>query len=96
MNHVDYLGRPIEVGDLIVWASQRGDSPCLCRGVVTALKEVKSEWSDRVEYKVQAKRAANDKWEKDGRIVTLAHMNRIVIVNKAGDGSDVGPSRDAD
>jgi hypothetical protein len=84
----DYLGNPINVGDLIAWASQSGDSPCLCRGVVTNIKQAE-DWRGNPTLKIQAKRKANSKYEQDGRIVTLAHLDRIIVIpNKAGEVTD--------
>lgn len=82
----DYIGREIEVGDKIVWASQSGDSACLCGGEVTKVTPYiptgRINAENKTHYKVQARRTANDKWEKDGRIVTLSFTNRIVVVEK--------------
>jgi hypothetical protein len=82
---LDYIGRPIRVGDEIVWAAQRGDSPCLSRGSVQrGVRNTKeTTWSDKVEvgYKIKVRRKANDEFEQDGRLVTLSFPNRILVIS---------------
>ncbi len=79
----DYLGKDIRVGDDVVWAAQRVDSPCLCKGVVTKVTKVMGlSFRGDVMWKIQAKRSANDTFEVDGRLVTLSFPNRMVVISK--------------
>jgi len=79
---MDLLGNPIEIGSRVAFATRCSDIAAIHVGTVVDIVEVASEWSDKVYVKLKIKREASSYYNKEegGKIVTLEHFNRVVVL----------------
>lgn len=70
---VDFLGKEIRVGDLVVWPGRKGSSLWMNSGKVIALETVEDNWTGEESIKLTA-------LNKNDRPVILTELNRVVVV----------------
>lgn len=74
----DVFGRPINVGDKIIYSAADGRSSVLRRGVV---RDIYLSTEEEVRLSVDADRFSRGEWKPVGRRVTLSFLNRIMRVD---------------
>ena len=71
----DFLGKPIETGDTIVYPGRQGSGMWLNKATVISIPKPKTTPSGRVEYKIKVLRT-------DGRYTHITELKRVVVVEK--------------
>ncbi len=74
---IGYDNRVITVGSRVVYPGRQSSRVYINDGIVKAIQGVEPEYGNPY-TQIKVARRANDRWEQDGRIVTVVELQRVV------------------
>lgn len=81
MTFTDFLGKTINVGDTIVYPGRQGSSLWLNKGIVRQVVDTEGNGGPYLGLQVERIAQPGRPWEKDGTMVTITALERVVVVS---------------